>query len=984
MEEGIILNHPEDDENRKRFIYDRIFWSHDGFTEAQNGLFVADNNHPNGEIYADQQCIFQTLALPLLNNAWRGYNVSLFCYGQTGSGKSFTMVGLGNNKGLVPRICEELFNIIDNRKGMDINTEVNLSMLELYSENVRDLLDTETAVKKKGLKIREHPVKGFFAEGLIRCTVLSQKEIMEKFEQGVTNRSISATNMNETSSRSHMIITITLSQRSMNLNGNEETKTSVINLVDLAGSERLTDLAGGRNSVTGDRFRESVAINQSLSCLGNCIHALAEKANGRNVKVPYRESVLTRLLMNALGGNSKTAMIANISPADINYDETLSTLRYADRAKQIQNFAKINIDNTDKIIKDLKEENEKLKKLLEKEANQSAVAAATAAAAAADAAANQFFPLSKSSQSYYDDDKIRLEEEIQAIMKENERKLNELRQTYEERLQRERDDQSHKELEENRKQMEKEKQEKETNPYLSNLNFDEQLVDKIIYIIRTGTNLIGKSSDCPIQLMGPMIQDHHAVINRTENEKIILERIDDECRILLNGDIVTHKVNLAHNDRLLFGTSQLFVFRNPLDNQNSHGNSLNVTYELAQEEIASKSGYNFHNDDNSFEQALLNKELLELIPAVEEANAISEELEKMVHFENVLVSPIFLGKIGRKPEPYVHVLNSNTGQEFLWSKEKFLDRMYFMKQMYHFYETGEEEWDVPLEEDPFTENLNAECLIGTAQLYLQPLAYMIEIKEHLSVNDFTGQEIGVINIEIIPCDENGQEYGEQDDVYVDTPQELLGKSLNFIVKIIGCRGLPNKFTEIYVKYLMFIDENYTISDKVGVTVNPNFNFKKLFHYSHVTQPLIDYLKEGILNIEIWGRQLLKSGYSITNGRYETGKEMLQEELSKAGSELMNGFKMNGRVIDPNKQSIIVELLLLKKQQARMHQRIDNIKKLIEIAEKQRYRLIPVEILKELIFTTSAESADDILSKMLNDGYPMMMKNTNQSTTCTIS
>ncbi|KAH7638537.1 kinesin-like protein kif28p [Dermatophagoides farinae] len=898
------------------------------------------------------------------------------------------MVGLGANKGLVPRICEELFNIIDNRKGMDINTEVNLSMIELYSENVRDLLDTEYNVKKKGLKIREHPVKGFFAEGLIRCTVLSQKEILEKFEQGVTNRSISATNMNETSSRSHMIITITLSQRSINSNGNEETKTSVINLVDLAGSERLSDLAGGRNSVTGDRFRESVAINQSLSCLGNCIHALAEKANGRNVKVPYRESVLTRLLMNALGGNSKTAMIANISPADINYDETLSTLRYADRAKQIQNFAKINIDNTDKIIRDLKEENEKLKKLLEKESTVAAAAAAAASAAVATNTAST--TLSKSpSQSFYDDDnKLKLEEEIEAIMKENERKLNALRQSYEERLQQERQERSHKELEENRKQIELEKQQKEMNPHLSNLNFDEQLVDKIIFIIKTGTNLIGKGGDCPIQLMGPLIQDHHAVINRTENEKIILERIDDECRILLNGDLVTHKVNLAHNDRLLFGTSQLFVFRNPLDSL--HGNSiLNVTYELAQEEIASKAGYNFNNDDNSIEQELLNKELLELIPAVEEANAISEELEKMVHFENVLVSPIFLGKIGRKPEPYVHVMNSNTGQEFLWNKEKFLDRMYFMKQMYHCYETGEEEWDVPLEEDPFTENLDAECLIGTAQLYLQPLAYMIEIKEHLSVNDFTGQEIGVINVEIIPCDENGQEYVEQDDVYVDTPQELLGKSLNFIIKIIGCRGLPNKFTEIYLKYLMFVDENYSISDKVGVTVNPNFNFKKLFHYSHVTQPLIDYLKEGILNIEIWGRQLLKSGYmipppmsnvpytTINNGRnnnnnnnhhqhhHETGKELLQEELAKAGSELMNGFKMNGRVIDPNKQSIIVELLLLKKQQARMHQRINNIKKLIEIAEKQHLRLIPVNILKELIFTTSADSADDILSRMLN-------------------
>lgn len=103
----------------------------------------------------------------MLNNAWRGYNVSLFCYGQTGSGKSYTMVGLGANKGLVPRICEELFNIIDNRKGMDINTEVNLSMIELYSENVRDLLDTEYNVKKKGLKIREHPVKGFFGMMII-------------------------------------------------------------------------------------------------------------------------------------------------------------------------------------------------------------------------------------------------------------------------------------------------------------------------------------------------------------------------------------------------------------------------------------------------------------------------------------------------------------------------------------------------------------------------------------------------------------------------------------------------------------------------------------------------------------------------------------------------------------------------------------------------------------------------------------------------
>ncbi|KAF7495667.1 Kinesin-like protein KIF28P [Sarcoptes scabiei] len=768
-----------------------------------------------------------------------------------------------------------------------------------------------------------------------------------------------------------MIITITLKQRSINSKGNEETKTSVINLVDLAGSERLTDLAGGRNTVTGDKFRESVAINQSLSCLGNCIHALAEKANGRNVKVPYRESVLTRLLMNALGGNSRTAMIANISPADVNYDETLSTLRYADRAKQIQNYVKINIDNTDKIIQDLKEENEKLKKLLERDSISSR-------------------------QSLYADEtsKSRLEEEIEAIMKENERKLTELRESYEDRLNEEKQLKLQQENDEKQIQMETKRKEIETNPNLSNLNFDEQLVDKIIFIIRSGSNLIGKSEECQIQLMGPMIQDHHAIINRTKNEKIILERCDDDCRILLNGDAVTHKVNLTHNDRLLFGTSQLFVFRNPLDPNFDTTKSTIVTYELAQEEIASKAGYKLNNEDNSIEQALLNKELLELIPAVEEANAISEELEKMVHFENVLVAPLFLGKTGRKPEPHVQVINSSTGQEFLWSKDKFLDRMFLMKQMYHCYETGEEQWDVPLEQDPF-EDLESECLIGTAQLYLQPLAYMVEIKEHLSISDYTGQEIGVIYVEVIPCDQNGNEYEEQDNAYVESPQELLGRSVSFVVKIINCRGLPNKFTEIYVKYLMFIDENYSISEKISISINPTFNFRKRFDYSHATQSLIDFLKEGILNIEVWGRQLLQSSFNstveneqsisvATANPEQSSKFSLQDELEKRGSELMNGFKMNGRVIDPNKQSVIVELLLLKKQQARMHQRIDNIKKLIEIAEKQRRKMIPIDILKELIFTTNAESVDEIFTRIFSDEQYYRMNDANNSTTCNIN
>lgn len=263
-----------------------------------------------------------------------------------------------------------------------------------------------------------------------------------------------------------------------------------------------------------------------------------------------------------------------------------------------------------------------------------------------------------------DEAKVKLEEEIEAILRENERKMNELKASYEDRLKEEKRTHTLMQLDESkRKHLDREK---DNCPHLSNLNFDEQLVDKIIFLIKPGINTIGKSEECSIQLMGPLIQEHHAVINRTDSNKIILDRCEDDCRILLNGDQVTHKVNLTHNDRyfafcptfsfdqflshrLLFGTSQLFVFKNPLDRDNDVAWS-DVTFELAQEEIASKAGYSFNNEDHSIEQALLNQELLELIPSVDEANAISEELEKMVHFDIILVSPIFLGRIGRKPE----------------------------------------------------------------------------------------------------------------------------------------------------------------------------------------------------------------------------------------------------------------------------------------------------------------------------------------------
>ena len=257
--------------------------------------------------------------------------------------------------------------------------------------------------------------------------------------------------------------------------------------------------------------------------------------------VPFRESVLTRLLMNALGGNSKCVMIAAISPADINYDETLSTLRYADRAKQIKTHAKINSSQTDKIIQQLREENEKLKRMMESNAPP---------------------PIAPSVLGNHPNEDInelrkKWEEEMNAAMLENERIVKELKADYEEKLKSRNTDVSASSSSMSSLSS-SEPDPKLTNPHLSNLNFDEQLSGRIIHIIKTGTNTIGKSDSCDIKLYGPRILEKHASIFRKENGVILLERESDEARILLNGDPLTSRISLNHNDRLVISIS-LFI-----------------------------------------------------------------------------------------------------------------------------------------------------------------------------------------------------------------------------------------------------------------------------------------------------------------------------------------------------------------------------------------------------------------------------------------
>uniref|UniRef100_A0A8C6V6F7 Kinesin-like protein 6 n=1 Tax=Naja naja TaxID=35670 RepID=A0A8C6V6F7_NAJNA len=321
------IHDPKNPSHVKSFTFDLAYWSHSGFLKDKDGKLVSSG--PNSR-YAGQRDIFHDLGEGILDNAWQGYNATLLAYGQTGSGKSYSMIGHGANRGIIPVICEELFKTIQNQ---DTNKQyqITFSMLEIYNEQVIDLLSKTK--KYGGLKVREDQQQGFYVDGLKLVPCDSYAQIERLMEQGIKIRTTASTSMNTTSSRSHMVITIHFKQIFLK---DEITKQSIINLVDLAGSERQKSPGS-----EGDRLKEGTRVNLSLTTLGNVISALAEAAMGKKVlHVPYRDSVLTKLLQSALGGNSRTIMIAAISPADIYYDETLSTLRYL-RSLLVENELRI-------------------------------------------------------------------------------------------------------------------------------------------------------------------------------------------------------------------------------------------------------------------------------------------------------------------------------------------------------------------------------------------------------------------------------------------------------------------------------------------------------------------------------------------------------------------------------------------------------------------------------------------------------------------
>uniref|UniRef100_A0A8C6V2I6 plus-end-directed kinesin ATPase n=1 Tax=Neogobius melanostomus TaxID=47308 RepID=A0A8C6V2I6_9GOBI len=553
----IILNPKAPKEPAKTFSFDYSYWSH---------------TSPDDPSFASQDRVYNDIGKEMLAHAFEGYNVCIFAYGQTGAGKSYTMMGREGQEGIIPMLCEDLFEKIsvDNNQE-ELSYSVEVSYMEIYCERVRDLLNPKN---KGNLRVREHPLLGPYVEDLSKLAVTSYTDIADLMDAGNKARTVAATNMNETSSRSHAVFTIVFTQKKHDNETDLSTeKVSKISLVDLAGSERA-DSTGAK----GTRLKEGANINKSLTTLGKVISALAEvrQRSNKNSKkkkktdfIPYRDSVLTWLLRENLGGNSRTAMVAALSPADINYDETLSTLRYADRAKNIKCNAVINEDPNNKLVRDLKDEVSRLRELLRAQGLgdilDTPIGSLTASPSLGSLCSQGLQSVSSIQERIMSTPGG--EEAIERL-KESEKIIAELNETWEEKL----------------RKTEAIRMEREAllaemgvairedggtlgvfspkkTPHLVNLNEDPLMSECLLYYIKDGITRVGQADAerrQDIVLSGAHIKEEHCIFRM-----VVLLVPCEGSETYVNGKRVEDAIQLRSGNRIIMGKNHVFRFNHP-------------------------------------------------------------------------------------------------------------------------------------------------------------------------------------------------------------------------------------------------------------------------------------------------------------------------------------------------------------------------------------------------------------------------------------
>uniref|UniRef100_A0A8C3R8E0 Kinesin family member 13A n=1 Tax=Cyanoderma ruficeps TaxID=181631 RepID=A0A8C3R8E0_9PASS len=773
------------------FAFDHCFWSMD---------------ESNTTKYAGQEVVFKCLGEGILEKAFQGYNACIFAYGQTGSGKSFSMMGNAEQLGLIPRLCCALFQRISVEENESHTFKVEVSYMEIYNEKVRDLLDPKGS--RQSLKVREYKVLGPYVDGLSQLAVTNFEDIESLMSEGNKSRTVAATNMNEESSRSHAVFNIIVTQTLYDLHsGNSGEKVSKVSLVDLAGSERVS-----KTGAAGERLKEGSNINKSLSTLGLVISSLADQAagKGKNKFVPYRDSVLTWLLKDNLGGNSQTAMIATISPAADNYEETLSTLRYADRAKRIVNHAVVNEDPNARVIRELREEVEKLKEQLSQAEAMKAP-------------------------------------ELKEKLEESEKLIKELTVTWEEKLRK-----TEEIAQERQRQLESMGISLESSGikvgddkcYLVNLNADPALNELLVYYLKDHTR-VGADTSQDIQLFGIGIQPEHCEIDIALDGEVTLTP-KENARSCVNGALVCSATQLWHGDRILWGNNHFFRINLPkrkrrdwlkdleketslgehdLDAASEASSEPDYNYEFAQMEVimktlnsndpvqnvvqilekqyleekrsaleeqrvmyerelellrqqlsperqhqhgsdrlsytaqAAQQKVNLWTEerDELFRQSLakLREQIVKANTLVREANFLAEEMSKLTDYQVTLQIPAENLSANKKrgaivSEPAIQVRRKGKGTQ-VWTIEKLENKLIDMRDLY-------QEWKEKIPEirkligkrgDPFYEAQENHNLIGVANVFLECLFYDVKLQYAVPIISQQGEVAGRLHVEVM-------------------------------------------------------------------------------------------------------------------------------------------------------------------------------------------------------------------------------------------
>ncbi|XP_039657234.1 kinesin-like protein KIF1B isoform X16 [Perca fluviatilis] len=712
-----ILNPKAPKEPAKTFSFDYSYWSH---------------TTPEDPSFASQNLVYNDIGKEMLAHAFEGYNVCIFAYGQTGAGKSYTMMGKQEEgqEGIIPMLCEDLFEKINEESNKEeLAYSVEVSYMEIYCERVRDLLNPKN---KGNLRVREHPLLGPYVEDLSKLAVTSYTDIADLMDAGNKARTVAATNMNETSSRSHAVFTIVFTQKKHDSETDLSTeKVSKISLVDLAGSERA-DSTGAK----GTRLKEGANINKSLTTLGKVISALAEvdnctiksKKKKKTDFIPYRDSVLTWLLRENLGGNSRTAMVAALSPADINYDETLSTLRYADRAKNIKCNAVINEDPNNKLVRDLKDEVARLKELLHAQGlgdildnlkdiqnnkhryliaseNQRPGHFSTAPIGSLTASPSSGLLCSQGGLQSVTSIQERImstpggEEAIERL-KESEKIIAELNETWEEKL----------------RKTEAIRMEREAllaemgvairedggtlgvfspkkTPHLVNLNEDPLMSECLLYYIKDGITRVGQADAerrQDIVLSGAHIKEEHCIFRseRNANGNVIVMLVPCEgSETYVNGKRVEDSIQLRSGNRIIMGKNHVFRFNHPEQARAEREKTPTaetpvepVDWTFAQRELLEKQGIDMKQE---MEKRLTEMEIL-YKKEKEEADQLLEQ-QRLVYESKLQELQKQVETISLVAEtPDEEELEEEEEEEVPWTQHEFeLAQWAFRKWRYH-------------------------------------------------------------------------------------------------------------------------------------------------------------------------------------------------------------------------------------------------------------------------------------------------------------